>query len=598
MNTSVAAASFAVTRTQALLEHVDLMFKQTTAVFGGNILITAISVFALWNFVDHRVLLWWAGAVLLLTFGRIALIVQYRRLRPPAGQAAHWAWAFAVTALLSGVLWGSMGVLFFDASQPLTVLYLGWVLAGMITAAVPSLSNFPLAYGAFALPATLPYAYSNFKTGGDIYIAFGIITVGFLFANLLYSRAVFRSTGESIRLRFENLALMQQLREAKDHAETANTAKTRFLAAASHDLRQPTHALGLFVSALERLLQKDETLGTSRSASTLVMTVARMKATLKSLGTLLTSLLDASRLEAGAVKVEAGTVRLQERFDTLQSEFSETAQQKGLVLRFMRTRLAVTSDTILLTRILSNFIANAVKYTQQGRVTVGCRRHGGHVEIQVHDTGVGIDPRYHEEIFQEFAQVGDSAHQREQGLGLGLAIVRRMAQLLGHAVGLRSKPGRGSVFFVRAARALPAALRPAAAAVVERATPAGATIVVIDDDAAAREAIVTLLETHAYQVVAAASIDEIATRLRARPGLIEAAMIIADYRLGHGVIGVVAIRVIQSHLARPAPAIIVTGDTSPDRIREVQASGYPLLHKPLDAETLLAQLRRAQDLPT
>src|SRR5882672_5966447 len=118
MNTSAAAASFAVTRTQALAEHVDLMFKQTTAVFGGNILITAISVFALWNFVDHQVLLWWAGAVLLLTCGRIALIVQYRRLRPPAGQAAHWAWAFAVTALLSGVLWGSMGVLFFDASQP------------------------------------------------------------------------------------------------------------------------------------------------------------------------------------------------------------------------------------------------------------------------------------------------------------------------------------------------------------------------------------------------------------------------------------------------------------------------------------------------
>lgn len=570
-----------------LAEHLNLMFKQSKAVFGGNFMMGAVSVFVLWNFADHGQLLIWGTLIFLLTLGRMVFVAQYFRRKPGAQHARRWAWMFAATSLVSGILWGSAGILFFDADKPLSVLFVCWALAGMATAAVPTLSNFIPAYIGFAAPALLPYAVHCFFIGGEVYTVLGVLTFYFLAANILYARTSNRSIGESIRLRFENFALLEQLSREKERAEMANNAKTKFLAAASHDLRQPTHAMGLFLGALDRMLRRDK--GPSTTAN-LLSTVGRMQITLKGLGNLLNSLLDTSRLEAGAIRIERGSIRLRELIDSLQNEFSEAARNKGIELRCHPTALAVESDPVLLRRIIANLVANAVKYTARGRIVVGCRRRGSQVEIQVHDTGIGIAPEHHESIFEEFVQLDNSARDREQGLGLGLSIVRRGAHLLGHGISMRSRPGHGSTFSLSAPRSTPAAREPVAA-ISSNDKERGGTIIVIDDDTSAREAIEDLLRAHGYDVIATASIQQMRARLTEKR--VDAAMIVADYRLGDGVTGVEAIAAIRPHLTKEVPAIIVTGDTSPDRIREAQASGYPLLHKPLDADQLLAAIRSA-----
>jgi signal transduction histidine kinase/CheY-like chemotaxis protein len=569
-----------------LAQHLDLMLQQSKTVFGGNFIMAGMSVLALWNFADHRTLLGWSALIFAITGLRIVFVASCRRAGPPPAQATQWAWRFAATSLISGIAWGSMAVLFFDASQPLSVLFVCWALAGMTTAAVPTLSNFLPAYVGFAVPAILPYAILCFREGGTMFTTLGLLTFYFLGANLTYARTSNRTTGESIQLRFENLALMAQLRIQKERAESASATKSRFLAAASHDLRQPTHALGLFVGALERLMQRDRSGG---SASTFGPVVSRMRTTLLGMGNLLNALLDTSRLEAGAVPVELTTFRVQDLFDRTYNEFHGAAAGKGLQLHLRPTDLLVTSDALLLGRMLSNLTANAVKYTSHGRILVGCRRRSGTVEIQVHDTGIGIPAQHHASIFDEFVQLDNTARNRELGLGLGLSIVSRAAQLLEHPVRLRSIPGRGSMFSIAVPRAreLPASeLRATAASGHLEQT---GTVIVIDDDASAREAIGDLLDAHGYQVIAGASIGQLRERLEGRHT--EAVMIVADYRLGHDVTGVDAIRAIQPLLARPAPAIIVTGDTSPDRIRDAQASGYLVLHKPLEANVLLRALQ-------
>jgi signal transduction histidine kinase/CheY-like chemotaxis protein len=583
MTTSTPPPPPLATHSFMLAEHLDLMFKQSKAVFGGNFIMAGLSVFVLWGFFDHRLVLIWGTAIFLLTLGRIVFVAQYMRRKPKPEHVARWAWAFAATSLISGTLWGSMGVLFFDPQQPLTVLFVCWALAGMATAAVPTLSNFLPAYIGFAVPALVPYVVHCFVVGGEVYTVLGVLTPYFLAANILYARTSNRSIGESIRLRFENVALLEQLSHEKERAESANNAKTKFLAAASHDLRQPTHAMGLFLSALDRMLRRDN--GTPASSANLLSTVGRMQLTLKGMGNLLNSLLDTSRLESGAIRIERGPIRLRELFDSLQNEFGEAARRKGIELRCRPTSLAVESDPVLLRRILANLIANAIKYTVSGRVLVGCRRSGRRVEICVYDTGIGIPSTHHESIFEEFVQLDNSARNREQGLGLGLSIVRRAANLLGHSLRMRSEPDRGSMFALGATRAVNIASRETVAAPAADTKQSTGLIIVIDDDNSAREAIEDLLRAHGYDVIAAASIPQMRARLETtRP---DAQMIVADYRLGDGVTGVEAIAAIQPLLAKTVPAIIVTGDTSPDRIREATASGYPLLHKPLDAAQLI-----------
>lgn len=389
----------------------------------------------------------------------------------------------------------------------------------------------------------------------------------------------------SLQLRFQNIELIAALTKQKDIAESAMLAKSRFLAAASHDLRQPIHALGLFIATLQAIAKLPEL-----NREEIIHIATPQKSALSGLGRLLNGVLNVSRFDSGAVEVKKQTYFLRYEGAVLYNSFSGPAQEKGLALtiRFPPS-ISVFSDPTLLHQILSNLIANAVRYTERGRILVGCRPRGGQVEIQVWDTGIGIAADQLDKIFEEFYQVGNSARDNEMGLGLGLAIVRRSARMLEVPVDVKSNLGRGSLFSITLPRAVATAVpleeQPSPLAAVRQRRK---TVLVVDDDPEVREAVGILLSTWGHDVVPVATLEH---ALQAADTHFESIdLILADYRLADEVNGADVIRAVITALDRQVPASIITGDTSPDRIREATASGFNLLHKPLDPQILEALL--------
>ena len=366
--------------------------------------------------------------------------------------------------------------------------------------------------------------------------------------------------------------------EARTAAEAANRAKSQLLAAASHDLRQPLHALGLYTAALAARAREAEW-------RPLVLSVERA---VNALEAQFAQLLDLSRLEAGALTPSLSRVALAPLFARIAADFAAEAATKGIALRLPRTLLAVTSDAALLERIVRNLVANALRYTRDGGVLIAARRRRDRVVIEIVDTGIGIAPENRERIFEEFYQVGFVNHGRSTGMGLGLAIVRRLAHLLGHDVSVLSVPGRGSRFRVVAPRAadtpriVAAAIPPLRtdhAARSARVSLSGALIAVIDDDAGTIDAMDALFATWGARV--AGGVDTFAVldvlgELKRYPD-----PVIADLRLANGASGLDAIRVLHAELGIAIPGLIVSGDTATAAEGEVRAAGFSLLPKPV-----------------
>jgi len=363
---------------------------------------------------------------------------------------------------------------------------------------------------------------------------------------------------------------------AQREAEHANKAKSRFLAAASHDLRQPIHAQGLFLDVLSRTeltSHQRELLSSARAAS-------------EASGEMLNALLDFSRIEAGVIKQQIKPFLLQPLFNKIENEFARQADAKDLVFRLRETSLAVRSDPILLELILRNLVSNAITYTENGGVLIACRRRGNLAVLEVWDTGIGIEPEHQQEVFREFHQLGNPERDSRKGLGLGLAICDGLARTLGHKLTLVSIPRRGSVFRL----ALPIASMP----LPDRPDAAknGATraldvrILVIDDDETVRAAMLHLLRNWGGECEAAESIEEALAIARASPP----GVVISDYRLREQRTGAEAISALREYLGNNLPALLITGDTAPERLREAQASGIPLLHKPLSPSQLYHSL--------
>jgi len=370
-----------------------------------------------------------------------------------------------------------------------------------------------------------------------------------------------------------------QLDRARVEAEQANAAKTRFLAAASHDLRQPIHALGLLHEALV------ERLGERGPASLL----ERIGAAIEAVNSMLGALLDISKLDAGVVEPRIQAVDLGALLARLDDEFQAVAAEGGNQLRVRASRQWLRSDALMLERILRNLIGNALRYTRGGRVLVGARRCGDSLRIEVHDSGPGIPAERREEIFLEFHQLGNPQRDRRQGLGLGLAIARRLAALLDHSLELRSTLGRGSVFSVVAPRCVVASGDVVAA---KQQRPGdflrGHRALVIDDDFDIRTAMRELLQGWGMQVSIAADAAEAgAQAAAAAPDVL-----VVDYRLAAGADGIAVIAELRRQLGAPTPALLLTGDTAPERLQQARDSGLPLLHKPLRPASLRIALRQ------
>ncbi|WP_372396815.1 ATP-binding protein [Azospirillum sp. HJ39] len=373
----------------------------------------------------------------------------------------------------------------------------------------------------------------------------------------------------------EHKRAQSALTEARREADRANIAKSKFLAAASHDLRQPVQSLMLLMEVLSSRI----TDGMTRNV------LGTMDRALGALKMLLDGLLDVSRLEAGAVVPEMEVFALTEVMERVAANSRPVAIQKGLLLHIVPCHAHVRSDPMLLGRILQNLVENALRYTDRGRILIGCRRRGGTLRIEVWDTGIGIPADQQEDIFQEFVQVGNASRNRDQGLGLGLAVVRRLSVMLGHPVTVRSTPGHGSVFSVEVPLAPPPAVKAAVPAAAPR--PAFATtVLVIEDDGIVREGLRAMLVEWGYTVLAAESCAEALDLAHRGPA---PDLIVADYRLRESRTGTEAIREVRLALGRILPGILVTGDTAPARALEAEAGNFRVMHKPVIA----ADLRRA-----
>jgi two-component system CheB/CheR fusion protein len=371
------------------------------------------------------------------------------------------------------------------------------------------------------------------------------------------------------------------LRHAKAQADEANRTKSAFLAAASHDLRQPLQTLELLNAALHQQVQAED----AREI------IDRQQQSLQVISGLLNALLDISRFESGTVVPKIATVPVAAMFERLAREIEPQAKAKGLRFQVMPCRLAVRSDPGLLERIVQNYLVNAIKYTPQGKVLLGCRRRGAELAIQVWDTGPGIPEADLRSIFRAFHQLDNPARTHSKGLGLGLAIVERLAETLDHHLEVRSTPGKGSMFGVRVPLAKQGKPRqPPALAASEHPDLAGVCIVVIEDEPGPRESLELYLRALGARVLAAVTGDEALARIKAQA--CEPDVIIADYRLGLGESGIDVIRRLREALGGDAPAILLTGDTSPAGRSQCQALRCEVLYKPVNGQDLAAHIRR------
>jgi signal transduction histidine kinase/CheY-like chemotaxis protein len=372
------------------------------------------------------------------------------------------------------------------------------------------------------------------------------------------------------------VAQLAETRAAKDAAETANVAKSRFLAAASHDLRQPLHAIGLFASALaEHARGPDER-----------ALVQRISRSVDSLETYFASLLDVSRLDAGAMVAEVSDLPANELLDRVAHDFAPVALERGLSLAVVPSRVYLRTDPTLIERILRNLVANALRYTTAGGVVVGCRRRGGAIALEVWDSGPGIAARERTRIFDEFYRGEAAVDADQRGLGLGLSIVARLAALLSHRVDFDSSEGRGSVFRVLLPRGDGTLSPPASADPAAGGSLAGHSIVVVDDEAPVREGMQKLLETWGCRTFVAADADGalIALGDGGRPDAL-----IVDYRLAAGRDGLEAIAAVRA-VHGNVPALLVSGESHPVQLARIRASGLMVLHKPVPAARLRSAL--------
>lgn len=416
-------------------------------------------------------------------------------------------------------------------------------------------------------------------TEASRFVGAGLLAAGVVM--LWMARRVHELVRRADRVKRENDLLVTELRNQVALVEAAHQEKTRFLAAASHDLRQPMHALGLFAAALEKELRS-----TPQHPKIVSMTRA-----VDALEDSFSAMLDVSKLDAGVVQATLQTFPIRDVFRRLHMHCAGQAEAKGLSLRLRSGGKLVTSDPQLLERILGNLVHNAIHCTVEGGVAVVVRDRKGRTSIEVWDSGVGIATDQLPKIFDEFYQVGNAGRDRSKGLGMGLAIVKRLVALLRYDMEVRSALGKGSVFRLL----LPATELADMQSLVLGADTVPAepdddrTVLVIDDEQAIRDGMQELLESWGCTVLLAGTIAQARAVVRAHGGVID--VLISDLRLADQEDGLDAIAEVRAAYGAPLPAILITGDTSPVEVRRAHEGGHPLLFKPVHSRDLYTALR-------
>jgi len=594
----------ALTAPGALTDRVRALFSYATTTNLSYVLAAGMFVVLFHADVAPWVLGGWAGAFAIVVAGRAWTAWSYSRAAPSDDAASvGWLRAWNVGTLSSGALWGAAGLLFYGHGEPLHQVAMVLVIYAFAVGSTPLLGWQRSIFFAYIGLSLVPTIARIWLVGGPGSIGLAAVAVLILAMTVRLGRNYRDSFGELVELKARAQRLAEQLRAetavaevARREAELANRSKTQFFAAASHDLRQPLHALGLFAEALRQRTAPPP--GDRRGPDDETMQLINsINSSVDALDGLFGELLDITKIDTGGVEARPTDFQLAEVFRKIKLHFEPIAFEKGLMLKVRGGHRHAYADPLLVERVVRNLTSNALRYTNDGGVLVCARARGGKLVLQVWDTGVGIREADRERVFDEFVQLHDSSAApdpgQRKGLGLGLAIVRRLAALMKAPLTLRSQAGRGSVFTLELPPGRP---RPADTMPARTSAPLGVTldrrlVVMIEDDPAVKSGLEVLLKSWGASVIAFDSLQACQQWAEAaEPSMLKPDLIIADYRLESGHTGVEAIRTLRGMIGQSVPAIIVTGSVLSNHEREAAEQDFHILLKPVVPGKLRAMI--------
>jgi len=533
------------------------------------------------NLVDPLILYGWLIAALLITAFRVWSYFWIKKHLDQPELFPLIEKLLIACAAAAGVTWGVGSILLAMPTDIVYWVFIAFVVGGYASGLVFTTSASLPTFAAYFFPAILPITGWLLLQDEPRTLLMGVLLLIFIAASLQAVRNANRMLLDKFVLFAEKEALFdsldirnQELQQAKEVADSANAAKTRFLAAASHDMRQPMQAMRLYLDVLaERLEQTDNR-----------VIISKLQTVHTDLSRLLECCLDISQLDAGVISPQLEIFNLNEFLHRLHEQFLPLAHEAGLSfqLHLPARDVLVYSDPSFVKVILANLISNAIRYTRQGGILLAAKQHGTAIRLEVWDNGPGIEKRKQDEIFQEFVQLAEPEHGGNPGVGLGLAIASRMCRLLGDRIRVRSRLGRGSLFSFDVPLESYAEQGEAwHETTQEFISLAGMLVFVLDDEAQIRDSLGMMLKQWQCKVMSFSDQQQALAAMQRMEGAPDA--IIADYRLANEKTGIDAIRQLQQQAGKNIPALLLSGDTDPALMKEAVAAGFPLLNKPVEA---------------
>ena len=569
-----------------LFEQTKALYKQLPAVIAGTFGVYVLTTMALWSSQDHILLLGWHAAALVVLMLRWRSVRRYFRTRPAPQNMKPWLDRVVFWAVWTGLVWGVVPLLFVRQDDPMTALILAFVFPGYLAASASSLALSNRVFLAFSVPMASLFLLACVLQGGTLLYLVGLMIFVFMCIMVIFARNAEAMFRERAAFQYENQSLVRQLTQQKETAENAVRAKNQFLAAASHDLRQPLHASGMFIDALAHLQLGDEA----------KQILDKLSLSTGSLNSLLHELLDISRLDAKVVEYLPKSFDLSAFLKRIYDEYAQGHAHPEIELRLsVVPDLFAFSDPMLLERVVRNLVENALKFTERGEINIEAAFVDDNIMLSIVDTGIGIPESEHEHVFQEFTQLNNAERDRQRGLGLGLTIVRQLCALMDIDLQMQSALNQGtkvSLRLQRTAEVIDAEREASSTPILE-----SRVVLVIDDERDIRDGMVRVLNQAGARVVAAQSVSAAIDALHHAELVPEC--IVADFRLRDDRNGVQAITQIRDEFNMAIPAILVTGDTSSESLLYAQAGGLPVQHKPVSpAELRLAIWRELNQLHT
>ena len=570
------------TKLKHLLErdNINIMLANSPVTTNGNVLVAVCCVYMLSTFIPFNELMYWLIYTCLIALLRTRLRRNYLKSNIETPEdVKKWRKIFIGSSFLAGNSWAYASWFFVLPEHPLYMAFIAGTLMAISAASIGSSGGFFLSFISFSIPSLLLLTLKFFLMDNPIsnFSTFFMLslTIGFVFFAYGYQSSIF----ETLRLRYQNKELFDKLENKNIElsyqmqlAQEANRQKSHFLAAASHDLRQPLQSLTLFSDILSFQIKSPEA----------KQTLEKIDQSVQALSSLFNVLLDISQLEAGVIKPNKQHVKLEGLFKELHSSFYEQAKMVGIEFTINVNSLSVFTDLQLLKRCMSNLIINAIKHSEGSKIVISAASINNQVKVNITDNGQGIPLNEHQNIFIEFHQLNNPERERRKGLGLGLAIVKQTCELLSHDIIVNSSVDNGCEFSI-----ILEAGKDNTFSTLKKPTLQhnfnGTNVLVIDDEKDICEAMEVLLNRWGMQVKTARNEEDVKTLIHNK---YQPDIIISDYRLPNNKTGSMMVELLRQASGNNIPAMLITGDTAADRIKEAQESNLLVLHKPIQPARL------------